>query len=104
MRVSEIKRSCIVEQDLEFIISHQLNWALLEGKTVLITGANGFLSAYMVETILFLNECKFSTPTKVIGLVRNIDKAQQRFRFYEERKDLILIQVMLMSFLIVIGR
>lgn len=92
MNTSENKRNIIVEQDLVFIINHQLNWYLLEGKTVLITGANGFLPAYMVETLLFLNECKFSTPTKIIGLVRNIDKASQRFRFYEKRKDLILIQ------------
>jgi UDP-glucuronate decarboxylase len=91
MIMSAEKRNYIVEQDLEFVISHKLNWSLLEGKTVLITGANGFLPAYMVETILFLNEYKFSTPAKVIGLVRNIDKAKQRFRFYEERKDLILI-------------
>jgi nucleoside-diphosphate-sugar epimerase len=86
------KRNSIVEQDLEFIINHPLNWDVLEGKTVLITGANGFLPAYMVETLLFLNECRFSSPIKIIGLVRNIDKTKQRFKFYAKRKDLEFIQ------------
>lgn len=92
MNTSENKRNTIVEQDLEFITNHQLPWDLLEGKTVLITGANGFLPAYMVETILFLNESKFSRPTKIIGLVRNLDKAKQRFKFYAGRSDLELMQ------------
>jgi len=92
MSISGKKRNSIIEQDLEFIINHPLNWATLEGKTVLITGANGFLPAYMVETLLFLNECKFSIPTKIICLVRSMDRAKQRFRFYSERKELKLIQ------------
>lgn len=92
MNISENKRNSIVEQDLEFIINSPLNWEALEGKTVIITGANGFLPAYMVETILFLNETKFTLPARIIGLVRNIEKAKQRFRFYAERKDLELIQ------------
>lgn len=92
MNIAGRNRNNIVEQDLEFIISQPLDWNQLEGKTVIITGANGFLPAYMVETILFLNECKFSNPTKVIGLVRNIEKARQRFIFYAQRADLELIQ------------
>ena len=70
MKTSENKQNTIVEQDLEFITNHKLPWDLLEEKTVLITGANGFLPSYMVETLLFLNEHKFSKPTKVTTSVR----------------------------------
>jgi UDP-glucuronate decarboxylase len=65
-----------------------LPWNEFEGKTVLISGANGFLPAYMVETLLYLNETRHHTPTKVIGLVRNIDKAKARFAAYQNRSDL----------------
>tara|TARA_B100001059_G_scaffold235762_1_gene282690 strand:+ start:11727 stop:12791 length:1065 start_codon:yes stop_codon:yes gene_type:complete len=92
MDILENKRNRVLEQDLEFIINSQLNWNKIEGKTVLVTGANGFLPSYIVETLLFLNERKFSDPAMIIGLVRNIDKAKDRFRFYAERKDLELIQ------------
>jgi len=92
MVILENKRNYVLEQDLEFIINSPLNWNKIEGKTVLITGANGFLPSYIVETLLFLNERKFSVPAKIIGLVRNIDKAKDRFRLYAEREDLELIQ------------
>ena len=92
MDILENKRNYVLEQDLEFIINSPLNWNKIEGKTVLITGANGFLASYIVETLLFLNERKFSVPAKIIGLVRNIDKAKDRFRFYAEREDLELIR------------
>ena len=84
-------QSKIVEQDLNYIINHTLDWSLLEGKTVLITGANGFLPAYMVETILYLNEKIFIKPVKVIGLVRSIENAKLRFNRYADRKDLEII-------------
>jgi len=92
MGSNEIMRNTIIEDDLEFIINHPLNWNSFEGKTVLITGANGFLPAYMVETLLYLNENKFVIPSKVVCLVRSIDKAKMRFKYYSERDDLELLQ------------
>jgi len=46
----------VVEQDMRRIVSAPLPWGDLRDKTVLITGAAGFLPAYMAETLLFLNE------------------------------------------------
>jgi UDP-glucuronate decarboxylase len=85
-------RSQIIQEDLENIISANLPWGELAGKNVLISGANGFLPAYMVETLLFINERK-TTPekTKVIGLVRNKDKAIARFSHHLGRSDFQLI-------------
>ena len=66
-------------------------WQDLEGKNVLITGANGFLPAYMVETLLYLNDRKLNKPVNVLGLVRNRAKALKRFSHYEGRKDFELL-------------
>lgn len=88
MNHRKVKRNFIIESDLEFIISQPVNWQKLQGKTILITGANGLLLSYMVETILYLNDHVFSDATTVIALVRNQEKADERFKDYLERKDL----------------
>lgn len=84
-------RNTIIEEDLENIVSFNLPWCDFDGSTVLISGANGFLPAYMVETLLYLNEKREKQYTKVIGLVRNRDKALYRFAEYKNREDLQLL-------------
>lgn len=82
----------IVKEDMEYITSQQLPWSDFCGKTVLISGANGFLPAYMVETLLFLSEAyEGSDKIKVIGLVRNKDKAIAKFNDYINRPDFSLL-------------
>lgn len=69
----------ILENDMDNIVSHDLPWEKFFGKTVLITGANGFLPAYMLRTLLFLNrKYSDSTAIKVIALVRNYDNAKKQ--------------------------
>ena len=85
-------RCAIVQEDLERIVACSIPWERLFGKTVLVTGASGFLPAYMVETLLFLNETR-GAGIRVIALVRNHDRAMRRFSAYGNRADLaILVQ------------
>jgi UDP-glucuronate decarboxylase len=82
----------IIQQDLERIVKSNLPWDRLEGKTVFISGANGFLPAYLVESLLYLNrEKESSQKIRVIGLVRNRDKALLRFSNYLDRPDFKII-------------
>lgn len=83
-------RNRVVEEDLARITSADLPWDILEGKTVLISGANGFLPAYIVETLLYLNEIN-RLRISIVGLVRNREKALSRFRVYQGRDDLKFI-------------
>jgi len=85
------KRNKIVQEDLEYITGQAIGWEKLRGKTVLIAGAAGFLPSYLAETLLYLNESR-GLKIKVIGLVRDLAKAQQRFVYYQDRSDLELIQ------------
>lgn len=86
-------RHPVIEEDLRNIVSASLPWQDLSGKTILITGANGMLPAYMVETLLYLNETRFEQKSRVIALVRNGEKAARRFAHYRDRGDLhILVQ------------
>jgi UDP-glucuronate decarboxylase len=80
----------IVLEDLVDITSRGLAFEAFYGKTVLISGANGFLPAYMVETLLYLN-AQAPAPIRVIALVRNQQKAEERFSHYLGRTDLELL-------------
>jgi UDP-glucuronate decarboxylase len=89
MNTSKLGRS-IIEEDLAEI-TRGLDFEKLRGKTVLIAGAGGFLPAYMVETILHLNETKHC-ECQIVALVRNPEKAAKRFAHYKGRRDLVLIR------------
>ncbi len=79
-------------EDFEFIKQSKINWEKFENKTVLITGANGFLPAYMVETLLLLNKDILQNfPCKVIALVRNEKHTQERFKDYLDDKNFEVI-------------
>lgn len=89
--ISPVRHS-IVLSDLESITSsYSIPWSQLTNKTVLITGAAGFLAAYMVETLLFLNE-SLQLNVKVIAVVRNRNNYMQRFNHCFRRPDLICIE------------
>ncbi|AZN37856.1 NAD-dependent epimerase/dehydratase family protein [Iodobacter ciconiae] len=80
-------------EDFDKVISEKLNWEKFAGKTVLITGAAGFLPAYLVCSLLRLNDSKkLSKPVRVLGLVRNIERANKRFHSYLDRSDFVLLE------------
>ncbi len=72
-----------MKEDFSQIINSDLEWKKFENKTILITGANGFLPAYMVDVLLFLNQIILcDNPCRIIALVRNKEHAEQRFYTY----------------------
>ena len=82
--------NAIITEDLNTIINQFENWDRLKNKTVLISGANGFLPAYLVETLIEVNT-RFNANITIIGLVRNQEKAKARFFKHLENKLLLLI-------------
>lgn len=72
----------IIKDDITHIVNSIESWGKFRDKCVLITGANGFIPAYMVETIVFLNE-NTNLNIKLIALVRNKSKALKRFPHLE---------------------
>ena len=81
----------IVLKDLTKIIDFSIDWKRFSGKTILISGANGFLPAYMVETLLLLLKNGIIEDTIILALVRNIDKAKKDFVNYLENDSLKFI-------------
>lgn len=73
----------IIKSDVDYIISNNLDWHTFDGKVVLVSGAAGFLASYMVDVLLALR-ISAGVNVRVIGLVRNLAKAQERFRHHHE--------------------
>ena len=76
----------IFKDDIKTIIDTKLDWKRLKGKTVLVAGANGFIAGYITEVLLALKE------VKVIALVRDIEKAKNKFSQHSNNKNLSIIQ------------
>ncbi len=69
----------IINEDLESIYHSPIDWNQFTNKVVLISGANGFLPAYMVESLIFANKTNLKLNLRILALVRNLDKAKKRF-------------------------
>lgn len=82
--------SKILIEDFENIIKSNLNLSKLKSRTILVTGANGFLASYFIEFILFANR-SYNLNAKIIALVRNLDKAKERFSNYLDNDQLIFL-------------
>jgi UDP-glucuronate decarboxylase len=81
----------IVAEDLATIAAAPLPWHEFSGATILITGAAGFLPAYMVETLLYLNRNHLTRSARVIAVVRNLERARERFALYHQDPNLQLV-------------
>lgn len=77
----------IIDRDLREIAALRLPWGALSGRRVLVTGATGFIAAYLVETLLWLNQHVLERPAQVIALARSREKVARRFGPFLERKD-----------------
>ncbi len=80
-------RNRIVTEDLKYIASHDLPWDKFRGRTILVTGASGFLPSYIVETLLFLNETR-QMDIHVLALVRNQEQAEGKFHHHRRNSSL----------------
>ncbi len=85
------RRHPVIDEDMDHIVGADLPWSTFAGKTVLVTGAAGMLPAYMVETLLRLNETRKGNGTHVLAVVRDLPRAKARFAAYDGCPDLELI-------------
>lgn len=77
--------------DLCEIAATGIDWTKLKNKTVLITGANGFIAYYMVMAMLLKND-EESLGVHVTGLVRNSKKALAKYGAIADREDFTLVE------------
>lgn len=71
--------NAVREDDIKRIISG-IPYERCEGRTFLITGANGFLASYMVDTLMYLRKNGYVQNCTVVALCRSRAKAECVFR------------------------
>ena len=85
---SNIKKT--VFSDIKEIINTNVDWNRFNGKTVLITGAGGFIGYYLVLTFLARNDF-YDNNIKLLAFVRNRERAEKKFGVLLERDDIELV-------------
>ena len=82
----------ILQNDLKEIFESRSDWSIFKNSTILISGANGFLPAYLVYFFQYLNSNKYSFNIKIIALVRNKDKAVRKFQDFDKDFFTLIVQ------------
>lgn len=80
----------IISEDVRNIIEDKLPFNKFYGKTVLISGANGYVPAYFVHTFIALNKYH-DAGIRILALCRNQERAENRFAEYIGRDDFEII-------------
>lgn len=88
LTVTAPARHPIIAADLDRILEAPLPWERFAGRTVLVAGAAGFMGAYVVETLLRLNESRSLAPVRVLALARRAEALRKRFPAHGGRADL----------------
>lgn len=83
--------SKLIYEDILPVAQADIPWEELKGKKILITGAGGFISYYLILGILAKNDLDDMHIT-VLGLVRSLERARKKYGVLLERKDFILYE------------
>lgn len=81
--------SGLVYEDVLSVVNRKLPWEKLDHRTILITGANGFISYYLVLACLIRNDL-YASGIRIVGLVRSQKNAEKKYGNVLEREDFSL--------------
>ncbi len=81
----------IVKQDILRIADSPLPWEKLQGKSVLVTGATGFIGSFIIKSLLQRVKT-YDADISIVAFVRNADRAREKFAEYEELNRITYVE------------
>lgn len=81
-----------IERDVADILAAPLPWHELAGRTIMVTGATGFIGSYLIETLCALRNQPASAPKAIIAHVRSRQKALARFAGMAGAGELVILE------------
>lgn len=80
-----------IKLDMAEVYSNNLPWRDLSNKTILITGANGFIPSYIVKFLDYLNS-EFSMNISIVCNIRSkINQSSRLFEIYKKKRAKFII-------------
>lgn len=83
----ESPKDSVLQEDLENIVNSNIPLEILSNSTILITGATGLIGSQLIKALLCCNRLKNSN-IKILAVVRNLEKAKQKFEDLSQNKML----------------
>ena len=81
----------LIIEDLKRIASAKLPWDGMRDKIICVTGGGGFLAAYLIKSLLIINEL-YGLNIKLICVVRNTQSPENRLLAYLGFSNLCIVQ------------
>lgn len=83
----------LIHQDIQEIVTRVGDsFRQLSGARILITGANSYITSYMVDTVVWLNAHVFNKPCQVVALVRSPVTPESRLGHLLGHHDVTFLQ------------
>lgn len=78
-------------EDVEKVASLDIEWQRLFGKRFLISGASGMIGSFLIDVLMHKNRAE-NANIAITALVRNEERAKQRFSAYAGDKNLRIVK------------
>ncbi len=73
----------LYQEDLDCVAACGIDWSVLDGSTVTISGATGMVGTFLVD-VLMHEACKDGLDVRVVALGRNETKARKRLPYFDD--------------------
>lgn len=84
-------KSELYQEDIKYAAGLDLNWDILNGKTIMVTGASGMIGTFLIDVLMYRN-ADYNNNITVFAMSRNKSKLKQRFGYYSDSEHFRMVE------------